>query len=214
MSNANEKQTVTFIRRKFSAMLKAAINEDIAAARLKQKKAGTYTLSVEAAIKCNGNEKLWDTVVGDFIDDVRNNVNGIAEKNNCDPSIKTPGKYKVPSSLSTAKSHLKRAMKFGVELVDEHGKPRAFSQIREEASKAQMQYDKEHADAETRDRLEIAETAGAIIERSKKLSGAELAALKDIINGVYKELNAVGAGDTIEADSVSSAEATPVAEAA
>ena len=158
-------------------------------------RAGMYTHGVLAAIAADGDGAVFEEVCDTLADDFRTNRRGIAEKYNCDQQRDKQGKlktdkdgnpvYKVPSSLSSMRSHLKAAFEFGTDLGTAK-KPAAFSAIRtanqvarEEAAKAA--------------RTPADEARDALAEIMQEISDAVSEASVEEINVIAELLQAVAA---------------------
>lgn len=107
---------------------------EAALAKAKEATQGAYTVAVEAALLC----KDWpefEATIDALIDNIRKNVGNLAVSFGAqkrDRASKAGYKYKVPQSVSNARSELKKAFENGVNLAQEDGKPRAFREIADE----------------------------------------------------------------------------------
>lgn len=202
LTKAQIKAITTTVRSNLILMVKAANKDAEATLALKASKIGTYGLAVNSAIACKGDVAVFEGIFDSFMKDIRENVNGIAKKNGCKASEKKKGQFVVPGAVSSAKSHLKRAMVFDVSLTDEEDAPRAFSAIRDDASTLQAAYDLESADDETKERIGLLATLDQLAERASSLDGAELHEMANMVDALYASLNPAhvedGVGDALE----------------
>lgn len=107
-------------------------------ASLNEKRVGSYTLTIRAAIAA-GTVKDFTDVYAGLQSDVAANVAGIARKLGCKlGKANKEGKasYVMPGSLMVAVSVVKGAMEYGIALTDKEGEPRTFGEIRKAKSEA------------------------------------------------------------------------------
>jgi hypothetical protein len=106
-------------------------------AQLEEARGGMYACMMQSAIVA-GSKEAWLIEVEQLEDDFRSNKRGIAVKFNCPRAVdkddnprEKDGKpvYRVPSSLSTAKSVIGQALDRGTDLGTEK-KPESFGAIR------------------------------------------------------------------------------------
>lgn len=95
-------------------------------AALNEKTAGVYTTFTALAIDCEDSESFAE-IIEAYFDLVRTNHEGLAVVAKCDPA-KKEGTFKVPSSMSAAKSVMLGAFEHGIDLQGEDG-PRAYTAI-------------------------------------------------------------------------------------
>jgi hypothetical protein len=145
----------------------------------KEKAKGPYDNAVEAAIACK-TRAVFDATIGALMDNVRMNRGGLAVKLKAekrDAVGKNGETHKVPGSISSAKTVLLFAMEHGVPLEID-GKPRAFSQIREENSHVR-ELDNEKKAAERKANAQGAEKALYAAEDAVRALLAALPAMSE-----------------------------------
>jgi hypothetical protein len=171
---------------------------------LETARGGMYGRAVQAAIVCGDKESFF-TVCEKLMADFRNNARGIGEKYaekglvaqakdkagklRWHDDAQTEPVYTVPSSLSTAKSVLGKALDRGIDLGTEK-EPESFSAIRE-ANKAEKGAEERAAMSPAEKKAhELAETLRGIAEtvETAELKTATVNALQKLANTLGKTL--------------------------
>jgi len=162
-------------------------------AEVKEKTGGTYVNAIKAAIKAE-DAPTFSAVVTEFMDDIRSNRDGLAERLGCETG-KDGKTYKVPSAVSAAKSYVLDGFKYGFNFGTIK-KPATYGALRKVVKASKEQERRENADEaetlriNTRDRWEtlndmlndisdvdtllaIAGSVGAALEAAKDAPEAE-----------------------------------------
>ena len=157
---------------------------------LENARGGMYTCAVQAAISCKGEKEVFIETIEALMNDFRSNSRGIAAKYDIEqakdkqgnPAVDGEGnpRYKVPSSLSTAKSSLARAFDYDVDLGT-IAKPNSFSSIRDAASVAADEYKASNASPDDKVRAEINVSLTAIQAQLAGMDSKSLAALNTLL---------------------------------
>ena len=159
-------------------------------AAMEEKKVGSYTMTVSAAIAA-GSLKAFTDVYAGLVADISGNVAGIARQLGCKhgkPDESGKSVYVVPGSLMVAVSVVKSAMGHKIPLQDKDGQ-RSYGSIRK---------DKEVADAAAK---EAKETPLQTAQRKVREAAAKIAEGSDALtlteaNDCYKILlNLIAVGD-------------------
>lgn len=98
------------------------------------KREGAYAVLTATALEMDG--QTFGEAMADLIDRIRANTDGIARKVGAKKGEK--GGWKVPSSVSSAKSVLTGCFEYGVLMLTDEGKPVAFSQLRKDLAAAKQ----------------------------------------------------------------------------
>lgn len=117
----------------------AGINEvNAQMTALAEKRGGTYTGMVALGIAAK-TESVFETEVEAVFNDIRNNVEGLGTKTGCSLGKADKdgnAKYTIPSGIMSAKSVVKSALAYELDLENEEGEPVAFSQLRKSVAAA------------------------------------------------------------------------------
>ncbi len=191
------KKVSAAIRKNLVAAVAAQSGVDSAQVILDGKRAGMYGHCVLAAISANGDKGLFIGACDALMAEFRSNKRGIAVKYSMEqaqtkqgkPAVDSEGNpiFKVPGSLSTAKSTLGRAFDNGVPLVTD-GSPNAFSAIRDAASVAADEKAAANATPNDKARANIRESLTAIGDALAKLDGKSLKTLDRLLQATAKGL--------------------------
>ena len=191
------KKVASAIRKCLVSAVAAQSGVDSAQAILDGKRAGMYGHCVLAAIAANGDKGLFIGACDSLMAEFRSNQRGIAVKYSMEqaqtkqgkPAVDSDGNpiFKVPGSLSTAKSTLGRAFDNGIPLVTD-GKPNAFSAIRDAASVAADEKAAASATPADKSRASIRESLTAIGDALAKLDAKSLKALDTLLRATAKSL--------------------------
>ena len=164
------------------------------------KREGAYTVLTATAIEMS--QQDFADSMADLIERIRSNTDGIAPKVGAKKGDK--GAWKVPSSVSSAKSVLTGCFEYGVPMLNDEGEPVAFSQLRKDLAAAKQA----EADAE-RQPAEIArdELVAALREAAERVAAmepgheqeAELLGLADMVRAIAPEADEAAEVATLEA---------------
>jgi len=169
----------TAIRKYLLAGVAKQSGVDEAQAALDAARGGMYACTVQAAIAAKGDKAAFVGTVDKLMDDFRGNVRGIAVRHNMEQAKDKTGKlavdsdgnprFKVPGSLSTAKSVLGGAFDHKIELGT-IAKPNSFGSVRDAATlaKAEAKAEADKVAKETADKLNEAD--GMIFQTEKQLT--------------------------------------------
>lgn len=173
---------------------------DAAQMTLDGKRAGMYTHCVLAAIAAGGDKAVFITACDDLMAEFRSNKRGIAVKYNMEQAQNKQGKlavdkdgnpiYKVPGSLSTAKSTLGRGFDNAIDMGSAT-EPQAFSAIRDAASVAASEKAASNATPDDKIRDQIRGSLATIEAGLAKLDSKSLKALNTLLNAAAKGVQPV-----------------------
>jgi hypothetical protein len=186
-----------------SLLVKAVASQagvDAAQVTLDGKRAGMYTYCVLAAITAAGDKAVFITACEALMVEFRSNTRGIAVKYNVEQAMTKQGNpatdsdgnpvYKVPGSLSTAKSTLGRGFDNDIDMGSIKN-PGAFSAIRDAASVAAAEQATANATPADKVRASIRASLATIEASLAKLDHAPLKALNTLLNAAAKSTQAV-----------------------
>ena len=167
-------------------------------AQLEEARGGMYACMMQAAAVA-GNKEAFIAEVETLESDFRSNKRGIAVKFNCEQAIDRDKKprvdangnpiYRVPSSLSTAKSVIGQAFDRGTDVGTEK-KPSSFGAVR---TANKLAKEAEEKAAMSKDDKRAAEAAELLAEVSNMLTGIEgkaLTALIKLVKALHKAATA------------------------
>ena len=150
----------------------------------RQNRSGNYVRTVELGITAQSFD-VFDSEWNLYRDALISNADGIAVAMGCEPSKKSEGKYTVPSGLSSAVSVVRDALRFGVSLKTPKGTPRAFADIRSDASKAKKAAEQKAA---MKDATPTEQAQAAVIALLDSLKAAVPAMTREDAEGAAKIL--------------------------
>lgn len=164
-------------------------------AQLVEARGGMYACSVQAAIAAKGDKAAFVETVDSLMDDFRSNKRNIATKFEMDQAQDKHGKlkvdndgnpvYKVPGSLSTAKSVLASGFDHGIDLGT-ISKPNSFGSIRDAAQHAKAEQAVANATPDDKVRASIAGHLESIASQIAKLDTKSLKALNTLLAATVK----------------------------
>jgi hypothetical protein len=154
------------------AATKAQTQATKAIEKAQGKREGAYAVSTRLAVEIGAD---FEPAMEHLFSQIRTNEDKLASRFSAPKNDKGDG-FKIPSSLSSAKSVLAGAIEYGIELVDEEDgeTPRPFGQIRKDLKAAkQALEDAERSDAEvSRDRAADMLVAFAATLRTHEVDAA------------------------------------------
>ena len=169
---------------------------DTAQAALDTARGGMYACTVMAAIAADGDKVVFIETTEALMTDFRGNVRGIAVKYNMEQAKDKQGKlqvdgdgnprYKVPGSLSTAKSVLGKAFDNAIDLGTT-AKPESFGAIRTANDIARDETAKAAATPTDKTRQSIQGKLDKIGAALPELSNPALKALDKLLNAVVEQ---------------------------
>lgn len=197
MSKANQskarKYLVTMIDEQVGVM---QLESQLEAAR-----GGMYSRAMQAGIVAGSREAFLECVES-LEDDIRRDRRGIggkllekelvrhAEDKHGNPKFwddeQTKPVYTIPSSLSTAKSVIGKALEAGIDMGTEK-EPESFSAVRTALKAAKEAAATASLSGDEKRRAELRETLNAIGDAAESLSGKALTALIKLVASVAKE---------------------------
>lgn len=176
-------------------MAKTTIQATKTAANAAKRKQGAYVKAVQVAI-ITGNAPAFKHVFGHFEEMIRTNVDGLAEAIKAEQGKKHTEdnpQYVLPGAVMSSKSVLVKAFEEGIELGSTE-EPRAFSQIRTEASdarKARELAEKLEQGGLEATQIRIAQTIESITALTDKLTNEDEA--ESVLNSLNDSLEALRA---------------------
>jgi hypothetical protein len=185
----------TAIRKYLLAGVAKQSGVDEAQAALDAARGGMYACTVQAAIAAQGDKAAFVGTVDKLMDDFRGNVRGIAVRHNMEQAKDKTGKlavdsdgnprFKVPGSLSTAKSVLGGAFDHKIELGT-IAKPNSFGSVRDAATLAKAEAKAEAATPDDKVRAKIAGHLESIASQLTKMDSKSLKALESLLANMAK----------------------------
>ena len=196
MAISKSKAVAAAIRKYLISGVALQAGVDTAQAKLDTARGGMYACTVQAAIAANGDKAAFvdtcDTLMADF----RSNSRGIAAKYNLDqattkqgtPAVNKDGDpiYKVPPSLSVAKSVLGGAFDHEIDLGSIK-EPQSFGAIRDAATSAREERTVANATPADKVRASVQEHLNTIGAQLASLDIKALRALNSLLGTVAKE---------------------------
>jgi hypothetical protein len=163
-------------------------------AQLEEARGGMYACMMQSAIVA-GSKEAWLTEVETLEADFRANKRGIAVKFNCERAVDKDGNdrndangkpvYRVPSSLSTAKSVIGQAIDRDIDLGTEK-KPESFGAVRTANRVAKEAEQKAALSGEDKRKAEAAQLLTETAELIGGIEGKAFTALLKLIKALHK----------------------------
>jgi hypothetical protein len=185
-------------------MAKPAKQGERELAKAKEKIEGAYDLGMQAAVVC-GSWEAFKPVIDRLEDNIRKNNDNMAVIFGApkrDKADKKGNKYKIPFSVSTVKSRVKKAFEHGVSLTDEDGNARSYTSVKDELSAiAELEREAKASEAakeltgDDKVRHDLMATLSKVREYSETLQGAELAKLLTAIRAILPVVDVLADDD-------------------
>lgn len=198
--------TENTIRSNFESFVKGTNGLAADQVKLNDKRTGTYTNIVLAALNArelgadsdsDTASEIFETESEAFMVAIRSNVGSLARTLGCKPAKRQPkGQpknrpvYTVPSSFSAAKSYILSAFELGVELSDDDDSPLAFTVIRNEVMAIKAEQAADSASPEVKAHSRVTSLCDVIIGRSEQLAeNDQLSTIVSLIDELEIALN-------------------------
>lgn len=200
-------KTASTIRKFLLAGVAKAAGVAVIEASLVAARGGMYACTVQAAIAAKGIKADFITALETLMDDFRANRRGIAVKYDMEQACDKQGRlktdsdgnpvYKVPGSLSTAKSVLGQSFDHEIDLGTIKN-PNSFTAIREACDVAKAESAKANATPDDKLRNSIAGHLETITAQLGGMDSASLKALNSLLAKVAK--GSVASAKQVQAD--------------